>query len=133
MLKVHCEAAFTAAYRYDVLAGPLLYWRPAGALVAFPVIAYGFTTHHFLFVVYASLKSPTVTRMTLVAQKVSSPSQIPDITVVFLWHVCQHLGCLQVLKCIMIKLQCNLLMVSVHTAQKSSLDCRHITCVATPE
>lgn len=55
-------------------AGPLLYWRPAGVLVAFPVVAYGFTTHHFLFVVYSSLKSPTVKRMTLVAQKVSLPA-----------------------------------------------------------
>lgn len=51
-------------------AGPLLYWRPAGVLLAFPVVAYGFTTHHFIFVIYSSLKSPSVKRMTLVAQKV---------------------------------------------------------------
>ena len=50
--------------------GPLLYWRPAGVLVAFPVVAYGFTTHHFLFTIYSSLKSPNVKRMTLVGQKV---------------------------------------------------------------
>ena len=53
-----------------VITGPLLYWRPAGILVAFPVVAYGFTTHHFLFTIYASLKTPSARRVTLVAQKV---------------------------------------------------------------
>ena len=53
-------------------AGPLLYWQPSGVLVAFPVVAYGFTTHHFLFTIYSSLKTPNVKRMTLVAQKVTT-------------------------------------------------------------
>lgn len=53
-----------------VITGPVLYWRPAGILVAFPVVAYGFTTHHFLFTIYASLKAPSARRVTMVAQKV---------------------------------------------------------------
>ncbi|KAA6420194.1 MAG: hypothetical protein FRX49_09857 [Trebouxia sp. A1-2] len=61
--------------------GPLLYWRPAGALVAFPVVAYGFTTHHFIFVIYSSLKSPSVKRMTLVAQKAMFLCTLVYITV----------------------------------------------------
>lgn len=57
-----------------VITGPLLYWRPSGILVAFPVVAYGFTTHHFLFTIYASLKTPSARRVTLVAQKVAGLS-----------------------------------------------------------
>ncbi|KAL0050456.1 hypothetical protein WJX82_011533 [Trebouxia sp. C0006] len=61
--------------------GPLLYWRPAGVLLAFPVVAYGFTTHHFIFVIYSSLKNPSVKRMTLVAQKAMFLCTLVYITV----------------------------------------------------
>ena len=51
-------------------AGTLLLWRPEGALIAFPVIAYGFTAHQFLFNICSSLKAPTVKNMTSVVQQV---------------------------------------------------------------
>ncbi|KAK9816581.1 hypothetical protein WJX72_002235 [[Myrmecia] bisecta] len=50
-------------------AGALLYWRWEGVLVAFPVVAYGFTAHQFLFDIFASLRAPTTKRMTGVVQK----------------------------------------------------------------
>lgn len=64
-----------------VITGPLLYWQPSGILVAFPVVAYGFTTHHFLFTIYASLKTPSPKRVTLVAQKVGDPSQVLHVSI----------------------------------------------------
>ena len=51
-------------------AGTLLLWRPEGALIAFPVVAYGFTAHQFLFSICSSLKAPTVKNMTSVVQQV---------------------------------------------------------------
>jgi amino acid permease len=44
-------------------AGPLELWRTDGLLIAFPVIAYGFTAHQFLFNIYATLRVPSVKRM----------------------------------------------------------------------
>ena len=54
-------------------SGTILLWRPDGALIAFPMIAYGFTAHQFLFNIYSSLKSPTVKNMTGVVQQVCEP------------------------------------------------------------
>lgn len=70
-----------------VITGPLLYWRPSGILVAFPVVAYGFTTHHFLFTIYASLKTPSPKRVTLVAQKVGDPSEVLHVSIRQASHV----------------------------------------------
>ncbi|KAK9802660.1 hypothetical protein WJX73_002230, partial [Symbiochloris irregularis] len=44
-------------------------WQWQGLLVAFPVIAYGFTAHQFLFGIYASLKAPSVRRMSTIVHK----------------------------------------------------------------
>lgn len=49
-------------------------WRTEGILVAFPVVAYGFTAHQFLFSIYSTLKVPSVKRMTGVVQNVRSHS-----------------------------------------------------------
>ena len=46
-------------------------WRWDGLLVAFPVIAYGFTAHQFLFGIYTSLRAPSVRRMSDIVYKVS--------------------------------------------------------------
>ena len=54
----------------ELWAGPLVLWRPEGILVAFPVVAYGFTAHQFLFNIYATLRVPSVKRMTGVVQNV---------------------------------------------------------------
>ena len=51
-------------------AGPLVLWRTDGLLIAFPVIAYGFTAHQFLFNIYATLRVPSVKRMVGVVQHV---------------------------------------------------------------
>ena len=51
-------------------AGPLVLWRTDGLLVAFPVIAYGYTAHQFLFNIYATLRVPSVKRMVNVVQHV---------------------------------------------------------------
>ena len=45
-------------------------WRTEGILVAFPVVAYGFTAHQFLFNIYATLRVPSVKRMTGVVHQV---------------------------------------------------------------
>lgn len=49
-------------------AGALVMWRTEGILVAFPVVAYGFTAHQFLFNIYSTLRVPSVKRMTSVVQ-----------------------------------------------------------------
>ena len=51
-------------------AGPLVLWRTDGLLIAFPVVAYGFTAHQFLFNIYATLRVPSVKRMVGVVQNV---------------------------------------------------------------
>ena len=51
-------------------AGPLVLWRTDGLLIAFPVIAYGFTAHQFLFNIYATLRVPSVKRMVNVVHHV---------------------------------------------------------------
>ncbi|KAK2076782.1 hypothetical protein QBZ16_005008 [Prototheca wickerhamii] len=44
----------------------LLLWRPAGALLALPVVVYGFTAHQVLFSIYQALQSASVHSMTRV-------------------------------------------------------------------
>lgn len=85
-------------------------WRWEGLLVAFPVIAYGFTAHQFLFGIYTSLKAPTVRRMSAVVQKVmflgssdeqhgrqteSTSTQLFDVA--WLWPKAGHEACCHVL------------------------------------
>ena len=52
------------------LIGPLILWRTDGLLIAFPVVAYGFTAHQFLFNIYGTLRVPSVKRMVGVVQHV---------------------------------------------------------------
>ncbi len=71
-----CQHAVSAAVRHTskirhvVFAGPLILWRTDGLLIAFPVVAYGFTAHQFLFNIYATLRVPSVKRMVGVVQNV---------------------------------------------------------------
>ncbi len=51
-------------------AGPVVYWKLDGLLIAFPLLAYGFTSQQFVFGVYQSLRAPTVQRMTSVVKQV---------------------------------------------------------------
>eukprot|EP00884_Botryococcus_braunii_P010425 jgi/Botrbrau1/19384/Bobra.0338s0014.1 len=44
-------------------------WDWQGLLLAFPVVTYGFTAHHFLFGIYATLRQHTVKRMSSVLRK----------------------------------------------------------------
>ena len=61
--------------RHILFAGPLVLWRTDGLLIAFPVVAYGFTAHQFLFNIYATLRVPSVKRMVGVVQNVrTAPS-----------------------------------------------------------
>lgn len=55
----------------------MVLWRTEGILVAFPVVAYGFTAHQFLFNIYATLRVPSVKRMTSVVQQVRIPPSNP--------------------------------------------------------
>lgn len=50
-------------------SGPLSLWKPEGAFISFPLLAYGFTSQQFLFGVYHSLRSPSVQRMTGVVKQ----------------------------------------------------------------
>lgn len=45
-------------------------WDWEGLLVAFPVVTYGFTAHHFMFGIYSTLRQHTVKRMSTVLRKV---------------------------------------------------------------
>ena len=53
-----------------------MYWKLDGLLIAFPLLAYGFTSQQFVFGVYQSLRAPTVQRMTSVVKQVP-PDQLP--------------------------------------------------------
>jgi hypothetical protein len=50
-------------------AGPLLWWRWEGVLVAFPIVSYGFTAHQYLFQIYPPGQRPSMRRMTAVVQR----------------------------------------------------------------
>jgi len=53
-------------------SGEIVYWKLDGFLIAFPLLAYGFTSQQFVFGVYQSLKAPTVQRMTAVVKQALS-------------------------------------------------------------
>jgi sodium-coupled neutral amino acid transporter 10 len=55
-------------------AAKLLMWQPDGLLVAFPVMAYGFTAHPYYLGIYAMLPSPNVRRMGRVTDLVRTNS-----------------------------------------------------------
>lgn len=48
---------------------PLELWRPSGALVALPVMAFAFSAHALVFPLYSSLRQPTPRRMGTVARR----------------------------------------------------------------
>lgn len=48
---------------------PLELWRPTGAPIAIPVLAFAFSAHSLIFPVYASLKQPTPRRMGTIARR----------------------------------------------------------------
>lgn len=50
-------------------------------LVAFPVVAYGFTAHQILFSIYSSMRSASLKRMTGVIQKSMLMSSVVYIVV----------------------------------------------------
>ena len=52
-------------------ATKLLMWQPDGLLVAFPVMAYGFTAHPYYLGIYSMLPSPNIRRMGRVTDVVS--------------------------------------------------------------
>ena len=51
-----------------------MYWKVDGFLIAFPLLAYGFTSQQFVFGVYQSLRTPTIQRMTSVVKQVGPSS-----------------------------------------------------------
>lgn len=57
----------------------MVLWDWEGLLVAFPVVTYGFTAHHFMFGIYSTLRQHTVKRMSTVLRKVLawSPLLLP--------------------------------------------------------
>eukprot|EP00898_Chlorokybus_atmophyticus_P003692 jgi/Chlat1/4323/Chrsp29S04486 len=50
-------------------ATPLALYRQGGILVAFPVILFSFTAHTALFPIYSTLRTPSLTRITVVVSK----------------------------------------------------------------
>jgi hypothetical protein len=58
---------------WAAFAEAIVIWDWEGLLVAFPVVTYGFTAHHFLFGINSSLRQSSVKRMSLVVRRVSLP------------------------------------------------------------
>ncbi|KFM25949.1 Putative sodium-coupled neutral amino acid transporter 10 [Auxenochlorella protothecoides] len=72
--------ALTAAAPAAPLA-ELLWWRPQGAPLAFPVVVYGFTAHQILFDIYETLQSASVHSMTRVIHHSMALSTAMYVTV----------------------------------------------------
>lgn len=69
-------------------SGPVILWKPEGILIAFPLLAYGFTSQQFLFSVYSTLRAPSVQRMTSVVKQALSACAVLYVIV----GVCGYLA-----------------------------------------
>lgn len=64
-------SAVAAAGAAGAAASRLLIWEMDGLLVAFPVMAYGFTAHPYYLGIYQMMPAPNVKRMNRVTDMVS--------------------------------------------------------------
>jgi sodium-coupled neutral amino acid transporter 10 len=68
---LHAATAAPAAAMTAAVVSTMQTWNPDGLLIAFPVMAYGFTAHPYYLGIYQMLATPNIKRMNKVTDAVS--------------------------------------------------------------
>lgn len=69
---LHAATAAPAAAMTAAVVSTMQTWNPDGLLLAFPVMAYGFTAHPYYLGIYQMLATPNIKRMNKVTDAVSA-------------------------------------------------------------